>query len=82
MREIARHGVVFADAEAVNEFMPFVMELMNNTRLWENNGHTPMELFTEEELDFDDIEVSLEPVETKKPMYVYRRNHDREKGLF
>jgi preprotein translocase subunit SecA len=25
--------------------MKLVMELSNNTRIWENNGHTPMEIF-------------------------------------
>ncbi|HKK83017.1 MAG TPA: SEC-C metal-binding domain-containing protein [Atribacterota bacterium] len=35
----------FKDENQVNEVMQLVMELANNVRLWENNGHTPQEIF-------------------------------------
>lgn len=38
-------GVNFKDENHVNEVLPMVMELANNVRLWENNGHTPHEIF-------------------------------------
>jgi uncharacterized protein YchJ len=37
--------VNFKDEKQVNEVMQLVMELSNNVRLWENNGHTPQEIF-------------------------------------
>ncbi|MGF7185306.1 hypothetical protein GGQ84_001392 [Desulfitispora alkaliphila] len=38
-------NVNFKSEEQVNEVMQLVMDLANNTRLWENNGHTPQEIF-------------------------------------
>ena len=38
-------NVIFKSEEQVNEVMQMVMDLANNTRLWENNGHTPQEIF-------------------------------------
>lgn len=38
-------GVDFKGKEQVNEVLQLVMDLANNTRLWENNGHTPQEIF-------------------------------------
>ncbi|NQS77051.1 MAG: hypothetical protein HQP61_11600 [Peptococcaceae bacterium] len=38
-------GVDFKSEKQINEIMPLVMELANNTRIWENNGHTPQEIF-------------------------------------
>jgi hypothetical protein len=37
--------VNFKDEKQVNEVMQMVTELANNVRLWENNGHTPNEIF-------------------------------------
>jgi len=37
--------VNFKDEKQVNEVLQLVMELSNNVRLWENNGHTPQEIF-------------------------------------
>lgn len=37
--------VSFKDEKQVNEVLKLGMDLANNTRLWENNGHTPNELF-------------------------------------
>ena len=38
-------GVGFESKEQVNEVMQLVMNLANSTRIWENNGHTPAEIF-------------------------------------
>ena len=38
-------NVNFESEEQVNEVMQLVMDLANHTRLWENNGHTPQEIF-------------------------------------
>ena len=37
--------VYFKDEKQVNEVMQLVIDLSNNVRLWENNGHTPNEIF-------------------------------------
>jgi len=37
--------VNFKDEKQVNEVLQLVMELSNNVRLWENNGHTPQKIF-------------------------------------
>lgn len=36
--------VVFADIEQYNQFLMKYSDMANNTRLWENRGHTPNEL--------------------------------------
>ena len=38
-------SVSFKNEKQVNEVMQLVMDLANNTRIWENNGHTPNEIF-------------------------------------
>ncbi len=38
-------GVDFKSEKQVNEVMQLVMDLTNNTRIWENNGHTPNEIY-------------------------------------
>ncbi|NMB41718.1 MAG: hypothetical protein GX996_07260 [Firmicutes bacterium] len=38
-------GVNFKNVSQANEVMQLVRELANNTRIWENNGHTPNEIF-------------------------------------
>ncbi|WP_353894468.1 SEC-C metal-binding domain-containing protein [Proteinivorax hydrogeniformans] len=38
-------GINFDDMDQVNEVMQLVMDLSNNIRIWENNGHTPHEIF-------------------------------------
>ncbi len=38
-------NIGFEDIDQVNEVMQIVMELSNNIRIWENNGHTPHEIF-------------------------------------
>ncbi|MDD2216401.1 MAG: SEC-C metal-binding domain-containing protein [Eubacteriales bacterium] len=42
-------GVDFNNERQVNEVVQLVMELANNTRIWENNGHTPNEIFEKHE---------------------------------
>jgi hypothetical protein len=42
-------GVSFDSTEQANELTGLVVELMNNTRLWANLGHTPNELAIKEE---------------------------------
>ncbi|ACB86123.1 SEC-C metal-binding domain-containing protein [Natranaerobius thermophilus] len=37
-------GVEFDSEEQAQEVMQLVIDLSNNTRLWEHNGHTPSEL--------------------------------------
>ncbi|OWZ83181.1 preprotein translocase subunit SecA [Natranaerobius trueperi] len=37
-------NIVFDSEDQVSEIMNLVKDLANNTRLWENNGHTPNEL--------------------------------------
>ncbi|NLY18482.1 MAG: hypothetical protein GX045_05960 [Clostridiaceae bacterium] len=38
-------GIGFRDIDHVNEVLRLVMDFHNNMRLWENNGHTPNEIF-------------------------------------
>ena len=38
-------GISFNDIDQVNEVLRLVMDLSNNIRIWENNGHTPNEIF-------------------------------------
>lgn len=40
-----RNEISFKSEKQVSEVMELVMKLANNTRLWENNGHTPNEIF-------------------------------------
>ena len=40
-----KRKVYFKDLNQTNEVMQLVMALSNNTRIWENNGHTPYEIF-------------------------------------
>ena len=35
----------FNNVNQVNDIMQLVMELSNHTRIWENNGHTPYEIY-------------------------------------
>ena len=38
-------NISFESEGQVSEVMQLVMDLANNTRLWENNGHTTNEIF-------------------------------------
>lgn len=42
---ISISGIAFKDIEQANKLLQLVVELANNTRIWENNGHTPREIF-------------------------------------
>lgn len=41
--------IVFDNMNQINEVMQLVMDLSNNVRIWENNGHTPNEIFEKSE---------------------------------
>jgi len=41
---LAAAGVTFNDKSQVYEILQLLMDVQNNTRLWRNNGHTPIEL--------------------------------------
>jgi len=38
-------GFIFEGVNQINEALQLVMGFTNNTRIWENNGHTPQEIF-------------------------------------
>lgn len=38
-------GINFKDIDQVNELVSLITALSNNIRIWENNGHTPHEIF-------------------------------------
>lgn len=40
-----RQGISFKDINQANEVTQLIMNLSNNTRLWENNGYTPQYIF-------------------------------------
>ncbi|WP_312460754.1 hypothetical protein [Proteiniclasticum sp.] len=42
-------GLEFSGEKDLNKMVKLIMNLMNNTRIWENNGYTPEELFHMEE---------------------------------
>lgn len=39
-----RHGIEFKNQRQVEQFMPVLVNMYNNSRQWLNNGHTPIEL--------------------------------------
>lgn len=49
MDEFNRRGVSFNDESNIREIMSLIMNLYNNTRIWENRGHTPFEIFNKKE---------------------------------
>ena len=38
-----RHNLIFSGEKQLQEFINLIMLAKNNTRIWENNGHTPSE---------------------------------------
>lgn len=46
---INRQNIEFESEKQVNELVQIIIELSNNTRLWENNGFTPDEISKERE---------------------------------
>jgi len=38
-------NITFESEEQANEVLQLITDLANNTRIWENNGHTPQEIF-------------------------------------
>ena len=45
MASLSDRNIEFKSEEQVNEVLQLIMDLANNTRIWENNGHTPQEIF-------------------------------------
>jgi len=45
-------GVVFESEKQVDDVLKLIMDLANNNRVWENNGHTPAELSMGREGDY------------------------------
>lgn len=67
--EFTRRNLSFKDTNQVNEVMQLIMDLSNSIRIWENNGHTPQEIFEQfekpklrplpaESFKFDGIDVA------------------------
>lgn len=46
LNEFTERGVSFESFDQVNELLALIMDMANNTRIWENNGHTPNEIMT------------------------------------
>jgi len=74
--EFTRKGLSFKDTNQINEIMQLIMDLSNNIRIWENNGHTPQEIFEqfekpklrplpEEPFKFDGIDVTDDKSDNK-----------------
>jgi len=42
--EMDDFGITFGDKEQANKAIELITDLHNNTRLWSNNGHTPLEI--------------------------------------
>lgn len=40
-----RYNLIFSDEKQLQQFLDLIMHAKNNTRIWENNGYTPSELF-------------------------------------
>lgn len=45
LESLTSYKINFKDIKQANELVNLIMELSNNTRIWENNGHTPHEIF-------------------------------------
>jgi hypothetical protein len=43
---LKNHGLVFDDVGQSRKFLELVVSAKNNTRIWENKGYTPKELYT------------------------------------
>ena len=44
LNEFERRDIKFTDLQQVNRLVALITKLMNNTRIWSNRGHTPIEL--------------------------------------
>ena len=72
--------VVIKDFSQAQELSHLITELINNTRIWENNGHTPREIFEQYE------KPSLKPLPNKpfnisKPNLTVVRGSKRSAGM-
>ncbi|HZK70224.1 MAG TPA: SEC-C metal-binding domain-containing protein [Clostridia bacterium] len=59
------YDIVLKDMKQVQEFTRHISEVMNNTRLWSNNGHTPKELSGKSDRSNLKL-VPAEPVKSEK----------------
>ncbi|SDC57067.1 hypothetical protein [Geotoga petraea] len=44
INEFQRRGIIFDSEDQVRKLSELVIKFYNNTRMWENNGHTPKEI--------------------------------------
>jgi hypothetical protein len=44
MNEFQRRGIIFDSEDQIRKLSDLVIKFYNNTRMWENNGHTPNEI--------------------------------------
>lgn len=65
-------GLVFSGEKELNNVVKLIMNLMNNTRIWENNGYTPEEMFNMEE------KARLKPAPLLSTVYL-PTNHNTQK---
>ena len=65
-------GLVFSGEKDLNNVVKLIMNLMNNTRIWENNGYTPEEMFNMEE------KARLKPAPLLSTVYL-PTNHNTQK---
>ncbi|WP_031577635.1 hypothetical protein [Proteiniclasticum ruminis] len=65
-------GLVFSSEKDLNNIVKLIMNLMNNTRIWENNGYTPEEMFNMEE------KARLKPAPLLSTVYL-AMNHNTQK---
>jgi len=65
-------GLVFSSEKELNNVVKLIMNLMNNTRIWENNGYTPEEMFNMEE------KARLKPAPLLSTVYL-ATNHNTQK---
>lgn len=65
-------GLVFSGEKDLNKMAKLIMNLMNHTRIWENNGYTPEEMFHMEE------KARLKPAPLLSTVYL-PTNHNTQK---
>lgn len=61
-----RRGMEFESEKSFEKFVFLIVDLSNNTRLWENNGFTPSELVNREKFNFNKENKELFVREKKK----------------
>ena len=75
LNDMVRMGVKLSDEKQMGELVELISDLNNNVRLWENNGHTPREIFEMyekqhlsllPEKSFDDRDTNVVDFKTRK----------------